>query len=127
VSQLPAEFDELRISLQRLRALLEMFIVRGLRACGPEQLVQLKAYTEQFEQAGAGHVASVLAELHDKIDQDDRGSARALLKAQTSVRLLERMLTLRVVEGNFQFAIAQLERENEGDSADADEDGEDDN
>ena len=64
MSHLTPEFDELRISLDRLRAMLESFVVRGLRACGPEQLVQLKAYTEQFEQAGAGHVASVLAELH---------------------------------------------------------------
>lgn len=121
MSQLPTEFQELQVSLDRLRAMLEMFIVRGLRACGPEQLVQLKAFTEQFEQAGASHVASVLADLHSLIEKDDRASARALLKAQTSVRMLERLLTLKVIEGNYKLALHASEN---GDEIDDEEDDE---
>lgn len=98
--------EELRISIERLRALLENLLVRGLRACGSDEVSQLKSFTEQLESAGAGHVAMTLADLQAKIQADDRASAKALLKAQTSVRLLERLLTLRVV--GQQFAAASL-------------------
>ena len=118
MSSLTPEFDELRVSLERLRAMLETLIVRGLRACGPEQLAQLKSYIEQFEQAGASHVATVLSELHDRIQGDDRSSAKALLKAQSSVRMLERLLTLRVVK--FQFDAVLGDEDEDADNFDDD-------
>jgi hypothetical protein len=112
--QISPECDELRVSLERLRALLENLVVRGLRACGPDELAQLRSYTQHLEQSGAGHVAGVLGELHSRIEKDDRGSARALLEAQTSVRLLERLLTLRVVREQYRAAIAALDAEAAG-------------
>ena len=39
--QPPAELEELRVGLERIRALLENLAVRGLRACGPDELVQM--------------------------------------------------------------------------------------
>jgi hypothetical protein len=109
MSAVSTECDELRVSIERLRTLLENLIVRGLRACGPDELVQLKSHAEYLERAGAGHVGSILAGLHDQIEKDDRASARTLLKAQTSVRLLERLLTLKVVAGRYQFAVEMLD------------------
>jgi len=44
-----------------------------------------------------------------QIERDDRASARALLEAQTNVRLLERLLTLRVVKEQYAAAIAAME------------------
>ena len=109
MTHLPAECEELRVTVERLRALLEALVVRGLRACGPDELAQVRSYAEHLERAGAGHVAGSLADLLGRIEKGDRGSARALLTAQTSVRMLERLLTLRVVRGQFEAAVAALD------------------
>jgi hypothetical protein len=108
--QIPDELEELRVSIERIRTLLENLVVRGLRACGPDELLQIGSYTEHLEQTGAGYLASGLAELRRQIEQDDRGSARTLLETQTNVRLLERLLTLRVVKGQYAAAIALADR-----------------
>jgi hypothetical protein len=106
VAELKAEFEELRFSIERLRTLLEALIVRGLRACGADELAQLKSQVEYLDRTGAAHVAAVLAELHAQIERDDRAAARTLLKAQTAVRLLERLLTLRIVKERYAHALA---------------------
>jgi hypothetical protein len=122
VSAIPEEFEELRITIERLRTLLENLVVRGLRACGADELTQLKAHAEHLEQAGAGHLASVLNDLHAEIEGDSRTSPRKLLEAQTNVRLLERLLTLRVVKSQYAMAIAI----SEGGAQDEDKDEDDD-
>jgi hypothetical protein len=104
------EFEELRLCCERLRGLLENLIVRGLRACGTDELLQIQSLADYLEQAGAGHVASILISLHSQIEKDDRASARTLLEAQTAVRLLERLLTLRIVQGQYAVAIAALDQ-----------------
>jgi hypothetical protein len=103
------EYDELRIHIERLRALLESMVVRGLRACGEDELSQLRGFAEHLDQSGAGHLASVLAELRGQIERDERASAKTLLEAQTNVRLLERLLTLSVVRQQYAVAIAAIE------------------
>jgi hypothetical protein len=113
----PSECDQLRVSIERLRAMLEGLIVRGLRACGTDEVAQLQSFTRDLEQSGAAHVASILAELHRQIEQNDRAAARTLLSAQTSVRLLERLLTLRVVRGQYEMAV----RSSPGDEPDVEE------
>jgi hypothetical protein len=78
-----------------------------------------------LQQAGAGHVAAVLLELRQNIEKDDRASARTLLRAQTSVRVLERLLTLRVVKGQYDAAKGAAEAgvtADIGDDANADDD-----
>ena len=105
MSQLPSEFDELRVSVERLRAMLESLIVRGLRACAADEMAQLQSHIDYLDKAGAGHVAGVLAELRRQIEKDDRSSAKTLLTAQTSVRLLGRLLTLKVVAAQYQMAL----------------------
>jgi hypothetical protein len=121
------EIEEIRISIERLRALLESLVVRGLRACGREELVQLQAYAEEMDRSGAGHIASLLNELQQQIEKNDRAAARVLLNAQTSVRLLERLLTLRVAGarlGSAVAAAAAAPSDGEADEQD-DEDAED--
>jgi hypothetical protein len=107
--QIPDELEELRVSIERIRTLLENLVVRGLRACGPDELAQLGAFAEHLEQTGAGGLASALADLRRQIESDDRGSAKTLLETQTNVRLLERLLTLRVVKGHYAAAIELTE------------------
>jgi hypothetical protein len=120
------EIEELRVSIERLRTLLETLVVRGLRACGADEVAQLRSYAEHLEQAGAGHVAAILNELREKIEADDRSSARTLLKAQTSVRVLDRLLTLRLVRLQYQAALTAREDTCVDDAGDEDDGGEDD-
>lgn len=121
------ELEELRVSLERIRTLLENLAVRGLRACGPDELAQLAGYAEHLDQTGAGHLAAGLADLRGQIEGDQRTSAQALLQAQTNVRLLERLLTLRVVRQRYAAAIEMLQHEesppepDDGDDEEADE------
>jgi hypothetical protein len=129
MTDLRAEYEELRVSVERLRTLLENLVVRGLRACGSEELAQLKSQVEYFDSVGAAHVSAVLAELQAQIERDDRASARTLLKAQTAVRMLERLLTLRIVKSRYEFAQAANEAAaagtSNGDNGESDEDDED--
>jgi hypothetical protein len=121
------EFEELRIHVERLRTLLEMIVVRGLRACGPDELAQLQSQVEYLDRAGAGHVSAVLAELHAQVEKDDRAAARTLLRTQTAVRLLERLLTLRIVRSRYEFAFAMLENPDAaGDGSPDEDEGEED-
>ena len=101
-----SDIDELRGSLDRLRAMLEAIMVRGLRACGADEMAQVKAFADELEQSGAGHVSGLLLELRSAMEKGDKGGVRTLLLTQTSVRLLERLLTLRAVGAQLAFAVA---------------------
>jgi hypothetical protein len=118
--QPPDELEELRVGLERIRTLLENLAVRGLRACGPEELDQIASYAQHLEQTGAGHLAAALTDLQGQMERDERTSALALLQAQTNVRLLERLLTLRVVKQRYAAAIesAAIEAEDQESSPD---------
>jgi hypothetical protein len=99
------ELEELRVILDRIRTLLETLVVRGLRACGPDELARLASCAEHLEQTGAGHVSALLSDLRNQIERDERTAPQKLLETQTSVRLLERLLTLRVVGGHYAAAL----------------------
>lgn len=101
----PGELEELRIYAERIRTLLENLVVRGLRACGPDELAQIDSFSKHLEQTGAAHLAALLADLRGQIERDDQSSAQTLLMAQVNVRLLERLLTLRVVKAHYATAI----------------------
>jgi len=57
-----------------------------------------------------------------EIERNDRAAARTLLSAQTSARLLERLLTLRVVKGTLQQAL-QRDADPVGDETEEDDSG----
>jgi len=124
--QLSDELEELRVALERIRTLLENLTVRGLRACGPDELLQIASFAEHLDQTGASHLAGLLADLQRQIERDDRASARTLLETQTNVRLLERLLTLRVVKGRYTAAMADPESSAELDEIPAEDDEDDD-
>jgi hypothetical protein len=105
------EIDELRDALDRLHAAFDDLIVRGLRSAGSQELARLTALGDQFRRAGAGHIAGRLGELADRIRADDRAAAPALLRAMTSARLFDRMLTLEVASAALAAAAAAPEGE----------------
>ncbi len=95
------ELDEIRHTLRRLQDELEDLTVGGLRAVGPERLPMLEALGEDFGRIGAAHLAERLKALTEGIRADRRDAAGALLRTKSSLRLFERILTLRTVESRF--------------------------
>jgi hypothetical protein len=115
------ELAELRDALDRLHTALDDLAMRGLRAAGPQDLARLTALRDEFQAAGARHIAERLTTTIDAVRADDRGSAASLLRAMVAGRLFDRMLTLEVAAG-------MLSAEEAADAADEDdnEDEEDD-
>lgn len=101
-----SEIVEIVQTIERLQDEFEDLAVRGLRACGPEHLTPLQAIREEFERIGASHVAGRIAALTDAIRNDDRGAAAALLGAQATLRVFERILTLESAGAALQAMLA---------------------
>src|SRR5262245_941128 len=101
------ELAELRDALDRLHAALDDLAVRGLRAAGPQDLARLSALRDEFQGAGAGHIAGRLETTIEAVRADDRGAAAALLRAMTATRLFDRMLTLQVAAKQLRPADAE--------------------
>lgn len=91
-----SDTDEIVQTIERLRGELDDLTVRGLRSAGPGHLVPLTALREDLERVGAGHLAGQIGAVIDAIRADDRSAAAALLRAQASLRVFERVLTLEV-------------------------------
>lgn len=91
--------DEIANTIEHVRSELEALMIRGIRAAGPEHVALLMSAGEEFERIGADHMAGRIADVVMAIDQGDPGAAAALLRAQTSLRLFDRLLTLDVAEG----------------------------
>jgi hypothetical protein len=89
-----SDLDEIVFTIEQLRRELEDLGARGLRAVGPQRLSKLRVILEELERIGAAHVAGQLATLVKAIENDDSQAAAALLRAQSSLRLFERVLTL---------------------------------
>jgi hypothetical protein len=93
-----SEVVEVLQTMDRLHAALADLTVRGLRSAGQAQLGPLEALREELERIGAAHLAGRITALLDCVRGDSREAAPALLRAQTSLRLFERILTLEQAE-----------------------------
>lgn len=107
--------EEVVQTIERLQQTFEDICVRGLRACGAEQLTLLGALHEELDRIGAAHLSGRLEELIEKIRNDDRGSARALMRAQASLRVFERLLTVQTVERELTSLHELIDSEDEDD------------
>lgn len=83
--------------VHRLTALLDEVVVRGMRASGPDELSRLHQQRDALAQMGANHLTEALDELLADLRSGRREGARTLLKARASVRVFERLLSLRAV------------------------------
>ena len=92
------EIDEIVQSIESLQGELDDLLVRGLRAAEPKTLSHLRARTDEFRRIGAEHMAERLSTLVAAVEADEPTAAEALLQAQTSLRLFERVLSLQVAE-----------------------------
>ncbi|MFT5326472.1 MAG: hypothetical protein ACI8P0_004347 [Planctomycetaceae bacterium] len=93
-----SEIPEIVQTIEFLQREFEELAIRGLRTCGPEHLTALTHVCEEFSGIGAAHLAGRIRELIHAIESDDRKAAEALLRAQSTLRTFERVLTLEFVE-----------------------------
>ena len=82
--------------IERLQGEFADLTVRGLRAVGPNHLTSLESLRDELARINADHLSGRIGTLIEAIRNDDRGSSAALLRAQTSLRLFERLLTQEV-------------------------------
>lgn len=90
------EITLLRAALDRLQGAMEDIALRGLRAAGAAEMAKLRSLADEFRTAGAGHLGDRLDSVVQSISTNDREAVVALLRAMTSARLFDRMLTLEV-------------------------------
>jgi hypothetical protein len=90
--------DELVMTLEQLRCELEELAIRGLRAATSRQRGRLQQIREELEGSGAAHLAGAIGRLGEALEQDDPAAGAALFRAQTALRVFERLLTLEVVQ-----------------------------
>lgn len=89
-----ADRAEVTAALVALHHAFEDLVVRGLESSGPGDVQRLEAIGEELGRAGASFVAGKIAEVVRRVRASDPGAARALLQAQTTTRVLERVLSL---------------------------------
>src|ERR1043165_6777098 len=85
---------EILQTIESLQTLFEELAVRGLRSIGTEQISTMSMLQEEMERIGATHLAGRIGTVLSCIKNDDRKSAPALMRAQASLRVFERLVTL---------------------------------
>ena len=103
------DIDEVARTIDRVREALDTLALRGVRAAGPPEIAALQSHRDSLRRSGAPHLAASLEALLQGIRDSRRDAARTLLRARASVRLFERLLTLRSVRMSLRAALATKE------------------
>lgn len=93
----PLAISQVADTVEVVRRELEGLVVRGLRAAAPADLARLAAMRDELGRVGADHLAGDLDRLLALTRADDRGAPAALLRALSTLRVFERVLTLDTV------------------------------
>jgi hypothetical protein len=115
------EIAELRNALDRLHAAMDDLVVRGVRAAGAQELARLTALRDEFRTAGAEHLAEKLSTLVAAVQSGAHSAAAALMRAVTTFRLFDRMLTLEVARAALREPSADTPAEETDTGEDQDE------
>jgi hypothetical protein len=93
--------------VERLNGLLDDLAVRGLRAVGGEGIARLNAQGEALAGIGAAHLSEAIEALVTDLRNGRREAARTLLKTRASVRVFERLLSLKMVAAQLQDGLGE--------------------
>jgi len=99
------EMEEIVQTVARLQSALEDLAARGLRSAGREHLAALAVLHDEFARVGADHLADLIGEVIAGAKSGEHSAAAALLRTQASLRVFERILTLRVVDASLSSGI----------------------
>jgi hypothetical protein len=94
-----SEVLEIQQIIEHVQGVLENLITRGLRAAGLAERNALATLGDELTRVGAGHLAQRVMALREALETDAADGPSLLLKAQASLRLFERVLTLEVARG----------------------------
>jgi hypothetical protein len=97
-----SEALEIQQIVDHLQGLLENLVTRGLRSAGLAERNALATLGGELTRVGASHLAQRVLDLKGALETDDRDAPNRLLKAQASLRLFERVLTLEVARASLQ-------------------------
>ena len=107
------ETAEIVQTIEHVQSAFEDLAVRGLRSAGPEHLTSLSALREEFERIGAGHLAGRIAAVVEALRGGEARGAAALMRAQASLRVFERVLTLQVAAQTLSALLEPADAEDE--------------
>src|SRR5262249_59679542 len=96
------QFDEIVQTVELLQGEFEDLAMRGLRAIGPQHLAKLEMLRAECQRLGADHLAGRIETLVETIRSNGREAAAALLRAQSSLRVFGRILTLQSAQAVLQ-------------------------
>lgn len=113
------DVQEIMQTVTHLETMLEQLVVRGVRSSGGENINALSNMREQLAKIGAQHLSEKIGVVVDALRGDSSKAARAILGAQASLRVFDRLLTLEV-------AAAQLDAQGRFDNVCESGEGEDD-
>jgi hypothetical protein len=100
------EWNEVVQIIEHLQAEFQDLVVRGLRTVGPQHLASLETIRQELQRINADHLADRIQCLVEAIRDDRPDAAAAVLQAQTSLRLFQRMLTLDVAASTLETMLA---------------------
>lgn len=89
--------DSIQEAMQTIEQVKQLFrdlTVGGLLTAEADKINTLRTLTKEFTRIDAHHIAEKLQALLRAIEYNDKQSASLLMRAQASVQLFERLLTL---------------------------------
>lgn len=92
-------------TIDHLQKTFDNLVVRGVRTTGPQQLSMLEALREELVRIGAGHLAECIQEVITAIKNGAANGSRALMSAQASLRVFERLITVDIAKEQLQEII----------------------
>src|SRR5579862_8686906 len=119
------ERDEVCGMIETLRGELDDLALRGLKTAGPDDLRTLDSLRDECVRIGAAHLAERTSTLVDAIRGNDASAGASLMRAQTSLRVFERVMTLDTVAEVLDVAAAHPADEAVDDDQEDEEDSDD--
>ena len=89
---------EVMQTIEHLQKTFDNLVVRGVRTIGPQQLSTLEALREELVRIGAAHLAGRIQAVITAIKNGGSSGAHALMSAQASLRVFERLITVDVAK-----------------------------
>lgn len=86
--------EEAMQTIEQIKQLFRDLTVGGLLTAEADKINTLRTLSEEFSRIGANHSAEKLQALLRAIESSSKESAPLLMRAQASIQLFERLLTL---------------------------------
>jgi hypothetical protein len=93
---------EVMQTIEHLQKTFDNLVIRGVRTIGPQQLSTLEALREELVRIGAAHLAERIQAVITAIKNGGSNGSHALMSAQASLRVFERLITIDVAKEELQ-------------------------